>query len=143
MEPMDLDPVHAAIVDGVCLMIAADGIIEDAELEFFYGMLCSLLGVEVDVSAALIANSLARLSGSNVQSFLDAIIERLRNDDEAQEYLMVALQLAAMADGHGHESEVVVLDAFAERFQMSDEEVADVASQAEMLYNQIQQGDVN
>ena len=134
METIEIKPNHAAIVDGVCLMMVADGELHPKEVAFLQAVFANMLKVSDDVVTALIDNSLSRLETADTERFIAHIVERLV-DREDREGLMIALQLASLADGFGHEYELVLLETFVERFGMSEEEVRDVVHKAQALYS--------
>lgn len=136
MERIEVDPAHAAIVDGVCLMLVVDGVFDPEEADFLEGMICALLKVELDVARALVGNSLGRIQGAHTASFVDQVVARLHTPEQ-RNYLMIALQIAAMADGKGTEPELKLLQVFAQRFNLSPAQIQEVTAEARVVFRKL------
>lgn len=136
MERIEVSPGHAAIVDGVCLMLVVDGVFDPEEADFLEGMIRALLKVELDVARALVSNSLGRIQGCEVGAFVDQVVARLGSREE-KHYLMVALQIAAMADGKGTAPELQLLEAFAAKLGLTPAEIQEVTQEARVVFRKL------
>lgn len=133
IESYELPPERAAIIDGVCLMMLIDGKVEPGEVEFLVSMISALVEVDEDLAEALIHNSFSRAQELAPEVFVEEVATRLP-EREMQMHLMTALQLASLADGEGEENEWALLDIFAQRFGLDEQEIdAAIAGAREIL----------
>lgn len=127
-----------AIVDGVCLMVVADGILERQEVDFLNEVVAAFLELERDTARALVTSSMARLEDADPTDFLDEIVRRVENTNRRQQ-LMIALQLAAMADGVRVEEEASLLDTFSARLALTHDEIISSIHAAQLLLSHMEQ----
>lgn len=127
-----------AIVDGVCLMVVADGILERQEVEFLNDVVAAFLELEHDTAQALVTSSMTRLEDADPTDFLDEIVRRVENTNRRQQ-LMIALQLAAMADGVRVEEEASLLDTFSARLALTHDEIISSIHAAQLLLSHMEQ----
>ncbi|MEO1271545.1 MAG: TerB family tellurite resistance protein [Myxococcota bacterium] len=132
MNAVEINPIHAAIVDGACLMTVIDGVLDPEEYAFLKSMIMAMLAVGDAEASALVEDSLARLQNADTQAFLNDVVARLP-DEEHQHALLVALHLACVTDGEVHRTEVALLDTIIHRLDLSPEAVSAAEQQARDL----------
>ncbi len=129
IETHELAPDRAAIIDGVCLMMLIDGKVEPEEVDFLVSMIQTLVEVDAEPAEALVQNSFARVQELAPEVYVEDVAVRLP-ERSMQLHLMTALQLASLSDGSGEENEWALLDIFAQRFGLEEDEIEQAIEQA-------------
>ncbi len=135
IETIEVDPIHAAIVEAACLAMMIDGEVHERELEHLHHFIAALLEVEEDVADLMLANAMQQVQAAHIDDFLDALPARVP-EIEDQERLLFAVMITEYVDGVLTLEEEGLVYAMANRFGLEDDHLDEITLQARQTFLQ-------
>ncbi len=133
------DEVQEAIIDAVCVSVAFDDEISDAEEEYVVGFIMEFMQIDDEEEALdYFRDGLNRIQDQVFEDIVDDIAERLPEVEQREIAFLAAVGASRSDSGIFSWGEEELLDAMADAFDFSDEERDQIIDYTEQMIDDFQ-----